>query len=550
MNMAYSIFLLLGGIALFLYGINFMSESLQKAAGDNMRGILQRMTGKGITAVGIGAVVTALIQSSGATSVMVVGFVNAGLMNLVQGIYVMLGANIGTTITAQIIAFKFENIAPLFLFLGMVLYLFIKKKFVKKIGAVILGFGMLFVGIKIMGDAVDELQLSSVISSFLNTFSNPILTLLFGVLITAIIQSSSASVGILQVLAMSGAAGAVNGMTLESVAYMILGMNIGAITPVLLAAFHGNSNSKRTALAGLIDKITGALFFGIVIFLFPKTISWVEAISPGDLSRQIANFHLIFNLVSSLVLCIFVPQIARLVEYIVKPEAKEAKDAQKLMYINAETLLSPSIAVTTFKREIMRMADLAYENLELAIDAYFKSDEDMLEDIYERESTINFLNHQIAGGLVQLHGKSLSEKEREKVGMMFGVLTNIERIGDHAENIAEYVEIAGKHTVSMSEEAIRELKEMAEKTLYTIKIANEVYDGELFDKLNEVSAAEEAVDDMEEKLNENHIKRLKAGQCSPREGVLFTDMIIDLERCADHAINIAYAIQGEQQVRF
>ena len=549
MEMVYNIFFLLGGIALFLYGINFMSESLQKAAGDNMRGILQRMTGKGITAVGIGAVVTALIQSSGATSVMVVGFVNAGLMNLVQGIYVMLGANIGTTITAQIIAFKFENIAPLFLFLGMVCYLFIKKKFVKKIGAVILGFGMLFVGIKIMGDAVDELQLSSVISNFLNNYNNPVLTLLFGILITAIIQSSSASVGILQVLAMGGAAGAVSGMTLESVMYMILGMNIGAITPVLLAAFHGNANSKRTALAGLIAKITGALFFGIVIFIFPQTISWIKATSP-DLTRQIANFHLVFNVVSSLVLCPFVSQISRLAEHFVKPEAKEAKDAQKLLYINGETLLTPSVAVPQFKREIMRMADLAYENLSLSIDAYFRSDEDKLEEIYERESTINFLNHQIAGGLVQLHGKSLSEKEREKVGMMFGVLTNIERIGDHAENIAEYVEVAGKHTVSMSEEALRELKEMAEKTLYTIKIANEVYDGELFNRLNEVSAAEQAVDDMEEKLNENHIKRLKAGQCSPREGVLFTDMIIDLERCADHAINIAYAIMGEQQLRF
>ena len=542
MSMAYSIFLLLGGIALFLNGIHFMSDSLEKAAGNNLRGILERMTGKGITAVGVGAVVTALLQSSGATSVMVVGFVNAGLMNLVQGIYVMLGANIGTTITAQIIAFKFENIAPLFLFLGVLLHLFFKKKTVKRIGAVILGFGMLFVGIKIMGDAVDELQLSALISNFLNHHSNPVLTLLFGILITAIIQSSSASVGILQVLAMGTAAGSVSGMSLETVMYMILGMNIGAITPVLLAAFHGNANSKRTALAGLIAKIVGAVFFGLVIFIFPQTIGWIKATSTV-LTRQIANFHLIFNLVSSLVLCPFVKQIAKLSERIVKPEPQEAKDAQKLMYVNAETLLSPSIAVTQFKREVMRMGELAY-------DAYFKSDEDGLDAIYERESTINFLNHQIAGGLVQLHGKRLSSKERETVGMMFGVLTNIERIGDHAENIAEYVEIAGKHTVSMSPEALEELKEMAQKTLYSIRIALDVYRDEDFSRLNEVSDAEQAVDDMEEKLNENHIKRLKAGQCSPREGVLFTDMIIDLERCADHAINIAYAIKGEQQVRF
>lgn len=544
METVYSVFLLLGGIALFLYGINFMSISLEKAAGENLRSILEKMTSKGIFALLIGTVVTALIQSSGATSVMVVGFVNAGLMNLTQGLYVMLGANIGTTITAQIIAFKFENIAPLILFIGLVAYLFIRNKMVKKIGAIILGFGMLFIGIKIMGDAVDALSLSSVISKFLNTFNNPFLSLLFGVLITAIIQSSSASVGILQVIAMSSVAGA-ESITLSSVVFMILGMNIGAVTPMVISSISGNSSCKRTALAGVLAKVFGVIIFMAVLLCFPRILSLIENMT-SDVSRQIANFHLLFNLISSLLLFPFAKQIARLSERIIKPDKEDEATVQKLLYITPETMANPSIAVTQFKREILRMANLTVENIEAATNAFFAHDENAAEEIFEREKTINFLNHQITGALVQLYGKNMSSHETEQVGMMFRVVSDIERIGDHAENIAEYIGIYAEHNVRMSESAVQELRTMTQKSIEVIHMGIEIYEHEQFDRLDEISNAEEAVDDLETTLNENHIQRLKQDECNPRGGVVFTDMVIDLERCSDHAINIAFAINGEK----
>lgn len=545
MEAVYTIFLLLGGIALFLYGINFMSVSLEKAAGDNLRSILERMTGKGFFALLVGIVVTALIQSSGATSVMVVGFINAGLMELIQGIYVMLGANIGTTITAQIIAFKFENIAPLILFIGMLLHLFVRNKRAQKVGSIILGFGLLFVGIKIMGDAVEALNLSSVIARFLGDFNNPLLSLLFGIIITSVIQSSSASVGILQVIAMGGIGSGFQGLELEAVMYMILGMNIGAITPVVLSSFSGNASSRRTALAGVLLKIFGVILFVVLLAIFPQMLSYIKSLS-SDLTRQIANFHLIFNLVSSLLLFPFAKYIAGLSEKLIREKESESASAQKLIYINPELMLTPSIAVTQFKREIIRMAEITQENIKAAVNAFFSHDELSADKVFEREKTINFLNHQITGALVQLYGKNISPKELEQVGMMFRVVSDIERIGDHAENIAEYTGIAGEHKVRMSEQAIGELQTMAKKSIEVFDMAIEIYRDEQFNRLSEISVAEEAVDDMEETLNEHHIQRLKNDECNPRGGVVFTDMVIDLERCADHAINIAYAINGEK----
>ncbi len=545
MDTAYNIFLLLGGIALFLYGINFMSASLEKAAGDNLRSILERMTSKGFLAMLVGIVVTALIQSSGATSVMVVGFINAGLMDLIQGMYVMLGANIGTTITAQIIAFKFENIAPLILFIGMFLHLFVRNKNAKKFGGIVLGFGLLFVGIKIMGDAVKSLNLSSVIAHFLNNYNNPFLSLLFGIIITSVIQSSSASVGILQVIAMGGMSSGLAELELESVMYMILGMNIGAITPVVLASFGGNTSSRRTALSGLLLKIGGVILFLILLGIFPQMLSFIKQLS-SDLTRQIANFHLIFNVISSLALFPFVGVLAKLSKHLIREDEAESSTAQKLIYINPEIMLNPSIAVTQFKREILRMAEITKENIKAATSAFFAHDEEAVDKIFEREKTINFLNHQITGALVQLYGKNISPKELEQVGMMFRVVSDIERIGDHAENIAEYIGIAKEHKVHISDPAIAELQSMAQKSIAVFEAAIEIYGGEQFDRLGEISALEEAVDDLEETLNEHHIQRLKNDECNPRGGVVFTDMVIDLERCADHAINIAFAINGEQ----
>ncbi len=536
-------FLLLGGIGLFLYGISFMTQCLEKAAGDNLRTILEKMTSKGIFALLVGTVVTVLIQSSGATSVMVVGFVNAGLMNLAQSLYIMLGANIGTTITGQIIAFKITSIAPLILFVGMVLYMFVKNSMMQKIGGVVLGFGMLFVGIYIMGMAVDALALETVVSAFLNTFSNPLLSLLFGFVITAIIQSSSASIGILQVIF---AASAIPAEQLNTVFYIILGMNIGACSPVVIASFGSNTNCKQSALANFMSKVISAVLCMFVVMLIPNFSRFIARLSPNSVARQIANFHTLFNIASSALLFPFVGSISKLVVKIIPDDKSEENEPKKLLYINSDTMLTPSIAVTQVKREVMRMAEMTYKNIKLALKSFFNGDISITEKVFETEKTINFLNHEITAFLIQLYGKNITPKELENVAMMFHVVADIERIGDHAENIAEYAIESKNMNVDFNEVALKDLKEISEKSVEVFKKAVDVYNDEMFGELPVVSDMEEHVDDLQKKCIEDHIERLKKGYCSPRSGVIFTDMVSDMERCADHAVNIAYSINGEK----
>lgn len=540
--MAYDVFLLLGGIGLFLYGINFLSTALKELAGDKMRDILEKATSNGFLAVLVGVLVTVLIQSSGATSVMVVGFVNAGMMELIQAINIMLGANIGTTITAQIIAFKIDNIAPLILFIGLVMYMFIKNKTVKKVGSVVLSFGTLFVGIYLMGRAVKALPLLEIVSAFLDKYSNPVLCILFGVVFTAVIQSSSASIGILQVLVGAGA----GTIGLDALVYIILGMNIGAASPVVLASLSGKRSAKRTALANVLTKIVGVIFVAILMIIVPNYVSIFKSLSPNDVSRQIANFHLAFNVLSTIVVFPFVKPISKLIYKIIPNTPEESMNVQKLLYISSESLLSPTIAVSQAKKEIERMAKMAKENLSRSLNVFFEFDVNGVDTVYENEKTINFLNHEITAFLVKLHGKSLPEQDLEKVGMMFRVVSDIERLGDHAENIAEYTTLAVNEHAKFSDDAIEELKEISDKTLQCVELSIDTYLNMKFDLLSEVSRIEEEVDELQDKLVESHIRRLKDNHCDPRGGIIFTDLTTDLERCSDHAINIAFAINGEK----
>ncbi len=541
MELLSGVFLLLGGIGLFLYGINFMSNGLEQAAGDNLRSVLERMTRTGPIAVLVGIAVTAMIQSSGATSVMVVGFVNAGIMNLSQALYVMLGANIGTTITAQIIAFRIEVIAPLILFVGMLCYMFIKNRTVKKVGAVILGFGILFVGIYIMGEAVDSLNLSVVIKAFLDRFSNPLISLLFGVLITAVIQSSSASIGILQVLVSQSASANIG---LSSVFFLVLGMNIGAVSPVVIASIGASKSARRTAAASVIAKVFGTLIFSLLYLLIPGLVSTIENLSPGDVGRQIANLHLGFNLVSTVAIFPFVGLIVKLLDRIFPDDPADEATSQKLIYLNSEIMLTPAIAVTQAKRELIRMLTLARDNMQLAVDSFFSDDYESAARVFEVEKTINFLNHAITGYLVVLNGKALPQSTLERVGEMFHVAADIERIGDHAENIAEYTQKNVDNPIAMSEAAYSELRKMCADTVQCIDYALDIYANDRFNMLDTISKIENDIDDEQTLFTEHHIERLKNGDCSPRGGVIFTDMVTDLERCSDHAINIAYAING------
>ena len=541
MEQAYNVFLLLGGIGLFLFGINYMGKGLEQAAGDNLRVWLEKLTTSPLKAVLVGALATAAIQSSGATMVMAVGFVNAQMMTLSQALYIMLGASIGTTITAQIIALDIDPWAPLILFIGILLTQFIKNRTAKKAGAIVLGFGILFVGINLMGDAVKAMELGGLVASFLHNVHNPVLSLLFGALFTLVIQSSSASVGILQVIVASSLGAS---MGLEEVVYMIMGMNVGAVAPLVLSALSGNRLSKRAAASQTAIKILSALSFSILMLIFPAIIAFVKNLSPNDVSRQVANFHTIYNSVSAVLMFPLIKPVAKIAEKLMPDSAEDEFFSRKLLYCSNDVSKSPSIMITQAHKEIMRFADICRANLHTALESFFDRDEDKAEAVIEREKTINFLNHEINSYLVSLYGKGLHESDVSRVSTMLSVASDLERIGDLAENIAEYTQIAASNKAKFSPAAMDDLGEMAEKVEYMVDLSMKCYDKEDRELLAEARAVEEQVDAMQEEKTENHIERLKAEICDPRGGVVYTDMVSDLERISDHATNIAEGILG------
>ncbi|MBQ4004012.1 MAG: Na/Pi cotransporter family protein, partial [Firmicutes bacterium] len=538
---AYNVFLLLGGIGLFLFGISYMGKGLEQAAGDNLRVWLEKLTTSPLKAVLVGALATAAIQSSGATMVMAVGFVNAQMMTLSQALYIMLGASIGTTITAQIIALDIDPWAPLILFIGILLTQFIKNRTAKKAGAIILGFGILFVGINLMGDAVKAMELGGLVASFLHNVHNPVLSLLFGAAFTLVIQSSSASVGILQVIVASSLGAS---MGLEEVVYMIMGMNVGAVAPLVLSALSGNRLSKRAAASQTAIKLLSAISFSILMLIFPAIIAFVKNLSPNDVSRQVANFHTIYNSVSAVLMFPLIKPVAKLAEKLMPDSAEDEFYSRKLLYCSNDVSKSPAIMITQAHKEIMRFADICRANLHTALESFFDRDEDKAEAVIEREKTINFLNHEINSYLVSLYGKGLHESDVSRVSTMLSVASDLERIGDLAENIAEYTQIAASNKAKFSPAALDDLGEMAEKVEYMVDLSMKCYDKEDRELLAEARAVEEQVDAMQEEKTENHIERLKAEICDPRGGVVYTDMVSDLERISDHATNIAEGILG------
>ncbi|MBO5518068.1 MAG: Na/Pi cotransporter family protein [Firmicutes bacterium] len=541
MEQAYNVFLLLGGIGLFLFGISYMGKGLEQAAGDNLRVWLEKLTTSPLKAVLVGALATAAIQSSGATMVMAVGFVNAQMMTLSQALYIMLGASIGTTITAQIIALDIDPWAPLILFIGILLTQFIKNRTAKKAGAIVLGFGILFVGINLMGDAVKAMELGGMVASFLHNVHNPVLSLLFGAVFTLVIQSSSAAVGILQVIVASSLGAS---MGLEEVVYMIMGMNVGAVAPLVLSALSGNRLSKRAAASQTAIKLLSAISFSILMLIFPAIIAFVKNLSPSDVSRQVANFHTIYNSVSAVLMFPLIKPVAKLAEKLMPDSAEDEFYSRKLLYCNNDVSKSPAIMITQAHKEIMRFADICRANLHTALESFFERDEDKAEAVIEREKTINFLNHEINSYLVSLYGKGLHESDVSRVSTMLSVASDLERIGDLAENIAEYTQIAASNKAKFSPGALDDLGEMAEKVEYMVDLSMKAYDKEDRELLAEARAVEEQVDAMQEEKTENHIERLKAEICDPRGGVVYTDMVSDLERISDHATNIAEGILG------
>ena len=536
-----SVLLVVGGLGLFLFGMKMMSGGLELIAGDRLQGIIKRVTSNRFLAVSVGIVATIAINSSTATTIMTVSFVNSGMMNLSQAIGIIMGANVGTTFSAQLIAFRIDQFAPMFIFIGIILHLFFKKRSIKNIGYVILGFGVLFFGVTIMGQPLKALADNPYFNVILTTFENPILSLLAGFLFTAIIQSSSATMGILVTLHLSGVP-----IPFMTSAYIILGTNIGTSITTVIASIPANRESKRAALFHIMFDIIGSIVFGTLIFLLPGILNWFQR-TWHEPARQVAMFHTLYNIATMLIFLPFVRQMALLMQKIVpmKTDGKDTTYEKKLIYLDEKTSQSPTIAVVNAHLELCRMGKIAVENLSLAIESFFENDMSKAKKALKNENIIDYLSHNIALKLVWINNMALSGYEAVRIGKMFQIVSDMERIGDHAENIAEYTEFVEINDLKFSDDALEELKTLSEMTLNLMSKALEVYEKEDESQLPDVNSLEQEVDKLAKTFTDNHINRLKIASCEPKSGVIFTDMIIDLERSADHANNIAFSVMSE-----
>ncbi len=532
------IFSLLGGIGLFLYGMSIMSTGLKNAAGDKLRVILEHATSNRIIGALVGVLVTVLVQSSSATDMMVISFVNSGLMNLGQAIGVIMGANIGTTITAQITAFNLGQYAPVILFLGAIVFLFIKKSTYKYVGAIIMGFGMLFVGISIIKSAIAPLAESPEFIRILSGLNHPALAILFGILFTALLQSSSSSTVIFQTFAVQGL------ISYRVAVYLIIGAAIGSVAPNILASLTSNRNGKRTAILNLLFNIIRAALIVALINVFPQILDGIVSLSPSNIGRQIANTHTIFAVFAVIVELPFAGQIVALSQRIIpiRPEEKRSFEDRKLQYLVNVTQMPPALALSYARKEITRMGRIAENNLQMSISAFFNLDTSLFEEVEQVEDTVNYLDHAIINQLVQLRTLDLSEKDQNTVSMMTLVVADMERLSDHAENIIEYAQEVYSKRAQLSAVAVQELRELADDVLRSVDLGITIFEEEKFELIPQAEALEQQVDDFQKEIVNNHVQRLMKAQCDPLGGVVFTDMSSDLERCSDHAINIACAL--------
>lgn len=535
----FDIFYMLGGIGLFLFGMTVMSTGLKNAAGDNLQNILEKVTSNRIVAVLLGIGITILIQSSSATVFMVIGFVNAGMMTLVQAIGIIMGANIGTTVTAQITAFNLAKYSPILLFIGTIMYIFIKRNFLKHIGAILMGFGMLFFGVAVMKEGIAPLSESAGFKTFLTGLSNPVLAVLFGFGFTALLQSISSSSVIFQAFAVQGL------LNLNTSAYLLIGGAVGAVFPIVLASLTTNKDGKRTALADLLFNLLRMVILVIILGLFPGIMDIIESLSPTDIGRQIANTNTIFAIIAVLVILPFSGLLIKLVEKImpVEEEEHEQKRDRTLQYMINISKLPAAMAVSQAQKEITRIGRVASKNLHRSIECFFNYNPEKAAKIRAREESVNILNHTIADALVQLRELDLTSENMRRVSMMTIAITDIERISDHAENIIEYTEEMLSKKAAMSEDALEELRKMSKDVLEEVDLALDIFESDAYDKLDDLETIEDGVDKQEDLLIGNHVQRLMDGGCDPLAGVVFADIVTDLERCGDHAINIAYSLK-------
>ncbi|MFR4352164.1 MAG: Na/Pi cotransporter family protein [Roseburia sp.] len=530
---------LLGGLALFLYGMHMMSTGLEAAAGSKMKQILERLTTNRFLGVLVGAVITAIIQSSSATTVMVVGFVNSGMMTLRQAVWVIMGANIGTTITGQLIALDAGAIAPFIAFIGVVLVVFFKRPRVNHIGDILAGLGVLFIGMEMMSGAMMPLRDSETFIRMMTQFENPLFGILAGTLFTAAIQSSSASVGILQALAQGGA------ISFSGAVYVLFGQNIGTCITALLASIGTNRSAKRTTIIHLSFNIIGTLLFTVLCMTTPL-VGMVERITPGNPAGQIANMHTFFNIATTLLLLPFGNFLAGMAERLL-PDVEEKESGMHLLYLqDNRAIRDGKIGVSAIhfeqtEKEIDRMLEMAKKNVRDSFSAFLKRDDSWIPKLEESEEYIDFLNREISRHISGSMMHEVSEKGSRIFSSYFKITGNIERISDHAMNICGYSEWLKKKGIRFSEQAISEIRQMQEICARLLdNLLNP--DAPALEALSRIAALEQRMDDMTKEYRNNMLKRIKEGSCSEEGSILYSEMLTDFERVGDHALNIAQEI--------
>jgi len=532
---------LLGGLGLFLFGMKYMSEGLNQVAGVKMKNLLEKLTRNPVKGFLLGVIVTAVIQSSSATTVMVMGFLNAGIMDIAQATGVIIGANIGTTVTSVLIAIDVSAIAPICIFIGAALALFAKKQTKRYVGQIILGFGILFFGLKYMsGDsAMGVLKTSTSFQHFITLANNPFLGILIGVLICAVLQSSSAAIGVLQVLALGGI------VPLNLAIYLIIGINVGSTTPLLLSAIGAKTNAKRAAFIYFIFNFV--LLFLTPLASFEPFLKWINSFAANG-SVAVAACHILFKMVSAIVLLPMTKLIVKLSEKVLP--TKEHDSVFRFQYIDTKIIENTSASAVQAGSEVERMARLVRENLVLACEDFLAQHAENERLIKDNEELINWLNHHISDFLVTLSSHELYAETSEYVGKLFHVITDLERIGDHALNILERNEKALAENLDFTPEGRAEFEEIYEKDLelFDRSIGAFVNQHLSSDEEQQLHFIEDTIDNLTLQSQDNHVQRLRDKKCHTASGVVFTKLLQDLERVGDHSYNIAWAARTDKNL--
>ena len=533
---------LFGGLGLFLFGMQLMGEALEKAAGTRLKKLLGMVTGNRFLAMLAGITITAVVQSSSATTVMVVGFVNAGMMSLAQAVGVIMGANIGTTVTSLLIALNFSSVAAAAVLVGVILMLASKKTVVKNLGAIFTGFGLLFLGIDMMSDSMAPLRESAGFMNFIVTVSEsplrPLFGIILGIVMTAVLQSSSASVGVLQTLAMQGL------VPLKFSVFVLFGQNIGTCLTALFSTVGAKKNSKRAAVIHLLFNLIGTGIFILIALLTPY-VEWIEKLSPDPMA-QIAISHIVFNIVSTVVMFPFAKVLVKL-SCLLVPGKDDSESEMHCKFIDDRLLNTPPFAVMQVSKEVARMAKLARDNFETSAHALINRSDKDLDKVMENEEIINYLNHHITSYLVKLNALDITDSDSDYIARVFHAINDIERVGDHAINLAEAAQHNIGEGLKFSDPAREELNQLCGSVVTLLERSMAAFDNQSLsdNEAKELSDLEEHIDDLTLECQDSHIFRLNRKECNTEAGMLYLNTITDFERVGDHAINIAFLARSK-----